>query len=66
MLELTEPIIEETLTQRELLNEELKQHIRAHAETICNLIDNQERLLKAKEDQLHAMAQELDRRMTIN
>lgn len=66
MFELTEPIIEDSATPREQLNEELKQHIRAHAETICNLIDNQERLLKAKEDQLHAMARELDRRTNIH
>jgi len=53
------------LTPREQINEEIKQQIRAYAETVCSLIDNTEALLKAKETQLQEMAQELDRTATI-
>lgn len=56
----------EAFTPREEFHEELKQQIRAQAETLCSLIDNTEKLLKSKEKQIAELAQELDRRMTVN
>jgi hypothetical protein len=49
-------------TLREQHAHELKQQLRAHTETLCKLIDDQEMLLKRYERQCRVLAEELDRR----
>jgi hypothetical protein len=50
------------LTLRERHTEELKQQLRAHTETLCKLIDDQEEQIKRYERQCRVLAEELDRR----
>jgi hypothetical protein len=50
------------LTLREKHTYELKQQLRAHTETLCKLIDDQETLIKRYEPQCRVLAEELDRR----
>jgi hypothetical protein len=56
---------EPTLTTRERINLEMKQQIRQLAETLCKFIDDQEALINKHENQERLLAQEVDRRMTV-
>lgn len=49
-----------TLRERSLLD--LKAQLRAHTETVCKLIDDQEEMAKRYENQCRVLAEELDRR----
>ena len=56
-----EMLDEPDLTPRERINLEIKAQIRQHAETLCQLIDDQESLVKRYEHQCGVLSEEIDR-----
>lgn len=52
---------EPLMTERERLNFEMKQQLRAHTENLCQMIDDREELIKRYENQCRILAEEVDR-----